>query len=455
MDKIQLLQERKTKVIEAGKEIRADIAAIIDEGSFVELSAFSFSKNEFYNEEVAGEGVVTGYATINGYPFYIVAQNFKALSGGMSKANCDKIVKCQNTALKNDIPVVYLLNTHGVQVGEGVTVLEGLANVLMTATQLKKYLAQYVVINGEVYGAAAALAAIANFTFFLEKKSVLAVNSPFVLSAKAGKNLTKEEVGGVNALNKTMIPSFTVNSLGEVKDKIVAITELRTQPVIDAELNECISALNEAVTAENIMQVFENPMEVCASCEPDVKTVLGRIGGISVAAIVFDGGEDGVELDEGKLAKIKAFLDLAYYRQLPLVTFTNVKGICPCMCANNSKVLKATAAYLELLDALDTPKLAVVYKKAIGFGYSLFAAKSMGFDYTCAFANAKIALFDDVQGAQIELGNEKADKATLAAKYADENADPINAAKDGYIDAIIEPQFVKQYLIASLQMLME
>lgn len=455
MDKIQLLQERKSKVIEAGKEIRADISAIIDADSFVELSAFSFSKNEFYNEDVAGEGVVTGYATIDGYPFYIVAQNFKALSGGMSKANCDKIVKCQNTALKNDIPVVYLLNTHGVQVGEGVTVLEGLANVLMTATQLKKYLAQYVVINGEVYGAAAALAAIANFTFFVENKSVLAVNSPFVLSAKAGKNLTKEEVGGAKALDKTMLPSFSVSSLNEVKDKIVAITELRTQPVIDAELNECIPALNEAVTVENIMQVFENPMEVCASCEPDVKTILGRIGGISVAAIVFDGGEDGVELDEAKLAKIKAFVDLTYYRQLPLITFTNVKGICPCMCANNSKVLKATAAYLELLDALDTPKLAVVYKKAIGFGYSLFAAKSMGFDYTCAFANAKIALFDSVQGAQIELGNEKADKATLAAKYADENADPINAAKDGYIDAIIEPQFVKQYLIASLQMLME
>ena len=455
MDKIQLLQERKAKVLGAGKEIRAEISAIIDEGSFVELSAFSFSKNEFYNEEVAGEGVVTGYATISGYPFYIIAQNFKALSGGISKANCDKIVKCQNTALKNDIPVLYLLNTHGVQVGEGVTVLEGLANVLMTATQLKKYLAQYVVINGEVYGAAAALAAIANFTFFVENKSVLAVNSPFVLSAKAGKNLSKEEVGGVKALDKTLLPSFSVSSLDEVKEKIVAITELRTQPVIDAELNECIPALNEAVTVENIMQVFENPMEVCACCEPSVKTVLGRIGGIAVAAIVFDGGEDGVELDEAKLAKIKAFVDLTYYRQLPLVTFTNVKGICPCMCANNSKVLKATAAYLELLDALDTPKLAVVYKKAIGFGYSLFAAKSMGFDYTCAFANAKIALFDSVQGAQIELGNENADKATLATKYAEENADPINAAKDGYIDAIIEPQFVKQYLIASLQMLME
>jgi acetyl-CoA carboxylase carboxyltransferase component len=83
----------------------------------------------------------------------------------------------------------------------------------------------------------------------------------------------------------------------------------------------------------------------------------------------------------------------------------------------------------------------------------LFASKSVGFDYTCAFANASIALFDGVQGAQIELGNEKVDKAELVARYADENSDPIHAAKNGYIDAIIEPQFVKQYLIASLQML--
>ena len=123
------------------------------------------------------------------------------------------------------------------------------------------------------------------------------------------------------------------------------------------------------------------------------------------------------------------------------------------MQVNNSRVMKEITEYLTMLDTIDTAKIAVVYKKAIGLGYSLFASKSVGFDYTCAFANASIALFDGVQGAQIELGDEKVDKTTLAARYADENSDPIHAAKNGYIDAIIEPQFVKQYLIASLQML--
>ena len=454
MDKIQLLQERKTKIVNAGKEIRADIAALVDEESFVELSAFSFSKNEFYGENAEGEGVVTGYATIDGYPYYIVAQNFKVLDGGVSKASCDKIVKCLDDAEKNAIPVVYLLNTHGVQVGEGVTVLEGLANVLMKATQLNNNAtSQYVIVNGEVYGAAAMLAAIADFTLFVKNKSVLAINSPFVLSAKAGKNVTKEEVGGAKALDKTGLVSLEVEDLADARQKILTLADLLRANVVDAELNESAPALNENVSADNLLSVFESPIEINANTEPEIKTVLGRIGGIPVAAVIFDGGADGVELTAAKLAKLKSFVNLAYYYDLPYITFTDTKGICPCACANNSLILKATAEYLDAFYRLSTPKISVVYKKAIGLGYSLFASKSIGFDYACAFANAKIALFDSVQGAQIELGNEKADKAALAEKYADENSDPINAAKDGYIDAIVEPQFIKQYLISSLQML--
>ncbi len=452
MDKIQLLEERKANLSAAGKEIRSRIDALVDEKSFVELSAFSFSKSEFYGENAAGEGVVTGFATIGDYPFYIVAQNFNVLDGGVSKASCDKIAKCLDMAEKNMTPVVYVLNTHGVQVGEGVTVLEGLGKLLLRSTQLKGVLPQYVIVDGEVYGSAAMLAAIADFTFFLEKKSVLAINSPFVLSAKSGKNLSKEEVGGAKALNKTGIPAFEVKDMKEVRETVLKLTELLAVSVVDAELNESLPTLNESASAETLIGIFESPVEVWSSYETEVKTVLARIGGIAVAAVVFDGGEAGVELNAAKLAKIKNFAELACCYSLPFVTFNDVKGICPCTCTNNSRVMKECAEYLDMLDTIDTAKIAVTYKKAIGLGYSLFASKSVGFDYTCAFANAKIALFDSVQGAQIELGDTKADKAALAEKYAEENSDPINAAKDGYIDAVIEPQFVKQYLIAALQM---
>ncbi len=453
MDKIQLLQERKTQVEAAGKDIRAQINALIDAESFVELAAFSFSKNEFYGETAQGEGVVTGFATVDGYPFYIVAQNYAVMNGGMSKANCEKIAKCLDAAEKNYTPVIYLLNTQGVQIGEGVTVLEGLAKLLMRSTQLKGVVAQYAIVNGDVFGSAAMLAAIADFAFFIEKKSVLSVNSPFVLSAKANKNISKEEVGNAKALAKSGIPAFEIADMAAVREKIVAINDLISVPMVETELNQSVPALNESVSAASVLSIFENPIEVGALNEPEIKTVLGRIGGIAVAAVVFDGADNGVELTSEKVAKIKSFTELACCYGLPFITFTDVKGICPCMQVNNSRVMKEITEYLSMLDTIDTAKIAVVYKKAIGLGYSLFASKSVGFDYTCAFANASIALFDGVQGAQIELGNEKVDKADLASRYAEENSDPIHAAKNGYVDAIIEPQFVKQYLIASLQML--
>ncbi|MBO5480602.1 MAG: hypothetical protein J6A63_05400 [Clostridia bacterium] len=453
MDKLQLLQERKAKLLDAGKEIRAHINVLADEESFVELSAFSFSKNDFYGEDAEGEGVVTGFCTISGYPFYVVAQNFNVQSGGISKANCDKIVKCLNAAEKNLTPVIYLLNTRGVQVGEGVTVLEGLAKLLLRSTQLKGVVPQYAIVDGEVYGSAAMLAAVADFTFFLEKKSVLAVNSPFVLSAKAGKNITKEEVGAANALDKSGMVSFEVPTLEDVRATIVQINDYLVNPVVDADLNTAAPALNVSNDAQTLMTIFELATEVCATYEPEVKTILGRIGGISIAAVLFDGGKDGVELTAAKVAKIRTFAEFACAYNVPFVTFTDVKGVCPCMCANNSCVMKEIAEYLDILDTMDVAKIAVVYKKAIGLGYSLFAAKSTGFDYTCAFANACISIVDGAVGAEIEFADEKADKAALVARYNDENADPIHAAKDGYIDDVIEPQYIKQYLIASLQML--
>ena len=453
MDKIQLLQERKALIEGAGKDVRAQIKALIDEQSFVELSAFSFSKNNFYDEEVAGEGVVTGFATIDGYPFYIIAQNYEVLKGGMSKANCDKIAKCLDAAEKNYTPVIYLLNTQGVQIGEGVTVLEGLGKLLMRSSQLKGVVAQYAVVNGEVYGSAAMLAAIADFAFFLKEKSVLAVNSPFILSAKAGKNLSKEAVGNAKALAKSGIPAFELTDMSAVREKIVAINDLISVPVVEAELNQSAPALNANVTVEALLSIFENAIEIGANNESAVKTVIGRIGGIAVASLIFDGEDNGVELTAEKMAKIKAFAELACCYGLPFITFGDVKGIEPTMAVNNSRVMKEIAEYLAMLDTIDTAKIAVVYKKAIGLGYSLFASKSVGFDYTCAFANSCIALFDGAQGAEIELGNEKVDRAMLTARYEAENSDPIYAARNGYIDAIIEPQFVKQYLIAALQML--
>lgn len=458
MDKIRLLQSRKQKILDAGKDIRKDINSLIDGDSFVELSSFSFSKNDFYGEEAEGEGVVTGFATVGDYPFYIVAQNSAVFSGGVSKANCEKIAKCLNQAEKTSTPVIYFLSSFGVQTGEGVNVLEGLASLILKASQLKGTVPQYLIVDGEVYGQIAVLAGLCDFTFFIDKKSVLAANSPLVIAAQSGKNTGKFEVGGASGLDKANLVSFTVKNFGEIKDIILKINGLLTVAVDDSdELNTTIAGLDKKADAVMLLKVFDkdSEVEVGASYVPQVKCYLARIGGIASAAVIFD-GENGVELNAQCVRKLKDFAEFACCYNLPYVTFVNTLGITADMNTNNSLVLKEIGEYVSILDCIDAAKISVVYGKAIGLGYTVFAAKSMGYDYSYAFANAKIALFDDVKGAEIEFSSDKkVDKDKLAARYADENSDPINAAKHGYIDNIIQPSFVKQYLVASLQMLLK
>ena len=458
MDKIGLLQKRKQAISDAGKEVRKVINSLIDEDSFIEFSCFSFSKNEFYGENAEGEGVVTGFATINDYPFYIVAQNPTILSGGVSKASCEKIEKCLNQAEKASAPVIYILSSLGVQVGEGVNVLEGLAALILKASQLKGTVPQYLIVNGEVYGQLSVLAGICDFNFFIDKKSALAANSPLVISAADGKNLSKFEVGGADALKKANISTFTVKDVEEVKSKISEINEIIGSAVIDCgDLNESIPELDKKADLKNILKVFDKDylIELGAGYSKEIKCYLTRIGGIACAAVVFD-GVDGVYLNAHNVRKLKDFAELASCYGLPYITFVNTLGIEANLATNDSLVLKEIGEYVCILDCIDSAKISVVYGKAIGLGYTLFAAKSMGYDMTYAFATSKIALFDSVQGAEIEFSSDKkADKAKIAQKYADENSDPVNAAKGGYIDNIIQPSFVKQYITASLQMLLK
>lgn len=458
MDKLRLLQTRKQQITDAGKNVRSDINELIDADSFVELSAFSFSKNDFYGDKAEGEGVVTGFATIDGYPFYIVAQNSEVFKGGISKANCDKIAKCLDQAEKSSTPVIYLLSSLGVQVGEGVNVLEGLATLILKASQLKGTVPQYLIVNGDVYGQISMLAGLCDFTFFIDKKSVLAANSPLVISAQSGKNINKYEVGGADSLNKANIASFKVKDFGEIKNIVLKITGILSAPVVDCdELNASLPELDKKRDVKTLLSVFDEGtvIEIGNCYSPEVKCVLGRVGGIAVAATVFD-GKDGVTLNSFNVRKIKDFAEVACCFGLPYITFVNTLGIKSDLENNNSLVIKELGEYISILDCIGSAKISVVYGKAIGLGYTVFAAKSMGYDYSYAFADAQIALFDSIQGAEIEFADDKnIDRQKLAQKYSDERSDPMNAAKGGYIDNIIQPSFLRQYLIASLQMLVK
>ena len=456
MDKINLLKNRRDALLKNGKETREKISALVDGESFVELSSYSFSKNEFYSDEEQGEGVITGFATIDGQPCYIVAQNAKVCSGGISKANCDKIVKALVAAENSSSPVVYLLESKGVQIGEGVNVLEGVADVLWRVSNLSGKVPQIAIVDGDVFGAFAALVASCDMAFYT-KNACVSFASPAVLGATEKFPKTKEEVGGVKALANNGLNATVVEDLAEAKDKVSKVIEILQCDEIENgdDYNRTAPELNEKVCAKCLTKaIFDEGtyVEVGASFCPEVKTAFGTIGGMSVGAIVFDGREEGIEITANVMKKIKRFAALLSDYGLPLVNLVNAKGIAKTFEASQSDVLNEIAGYIY--NTTDIKKLSLVYGKAVGMGYTLFAAKEMGYDYTAAFPDAMVSLFDTLEGAYIQFsGVTVSDEKKFEEKYKTENQDPFNAAKGGYIDNIIEPQFVRQHLIASLQML--
>ena len=445
MNKIEQLKDVKAALRGAGKEVRAGIRQICDEDSFVELSALRFSREQILGD-TEGEGVVTGFATIGGYPFYFIAQNFESNFGALTQANCDKIARALDAAEKAQAPVVYLLRSQGAKIQACVGVLGGLVQFIRKAAQFKGTLPQYAVVVGEVYGSAAALASMCDVVFFL-KESALALTSPFVLSAKAGKSLKREEVGGYDSLGRAGLPAMEVASLQEAAGHILAITELLNEPMIDADLNTSVPALNDGAAASSVL---EGAVELGANACPEVRTMLGRVGGISVAAVQLTGGH----LNALSVRKVRDFAEFASCYDLPFVTFVDCEGFEETMDSNNSLLMKEIGEYMGMLDNIGAAKISVVTGQASGLCYALFASKSAGFDYSFAFASAQIALFDGARNAEIVSAAQAPEARAEAAENAQADANPVWAAQNGYLDDIIEPQFLRQYLIASLQMLM-
>lgn len=457
MDKLSLLKSRKDLLHREGAETRKMISELIDADSFVELQSFGSSRNDFYGESALGEGVVTGYATIDEYPVYVAALMGNVLSGGLGAKNCKKIVNLMEKAQIANAPVVYILSSQGVLAGEGVDALEGVASLLNKAQELKGVVPQFAVMNGKVFGSATVLAAECDYVYYL-KGACVCFNSPLVVAAKQGVSYDEAKIGG--SKNGSGLCTFSVNDISEARNGICDILSvlpgfggIYEEPDDDANrsapsLNEkvCAKCLQEAVFDEGALKILN------AEYAPEVITGIGRVGGYAVASIIFS-GENGVELTGQNVEKIKDFLYYATDNGFPVLTFVNTLGLKPDGETNSSTALNSLSQLLCALSyASEVPAINVIYGKAIGLGYTLFASKAYGADYSFAFATSEIGVVPKEVGAEMEYA-QGANKDELKEKFAEIELDPLKAAQSGYIDDVIEPQFVRQYIISALQML--
>lgn len=458
MDKIGLLKSQKDRLRQEGSETRKMISELIDADSFVELQSFGTSRNDFYGETALGEGVVTGYATIGDHPVYVVALMSNVLSGGLGLGNCKKIVNCMEKAQMADAPVVYLLSSQGILAGEGVDALEGVASLLNKANELKGVVPQFAVCKGKVLGQATVLAAQCDYVYYL-KGACVCYGSPLVVAAKAGVSADEAKLCGSN--NGNGLCTFDVNDVTEVRNGICDVLEVLPDfggiyAETEDDANRNAPALNEKVCAKCLTEaVFDQGklIELGKGYAPEVITGIGRVGGYSVATVIFN-GENGVELTDRNVQKIKDFLYYASDNRLPVLTFVNTLGIKQDAKTNSSTVLNGIAQLLCALNyASEVPQINVIYGKAIGLGYTLFGSKAYGADYSFAFATSEIGACTKEVGAEMEYAVAGGNKEELKEKFASVELDPLKAAASGYIDDVIEPQFVRQYIISALQML--
>lgn len=459
------LNKRKSEVQEAGKSARDFIVSLTDELSFVELDTFAFSKGEFFEESSdVGAGVVTGFARIGEKPCYLAVQNESDHKGGMTRAQADKIIKAMVQAEKAEVPFVMVLSGKGSRIGEGIAVMDGFARLAAKASALYGEIPLITVVRGDTFGSAAFVAAQSDFVFTMGEAQ-LATNSAAVIAAK-NPDLKPADVAGPKAQKESGICSVQVENVDALRVKLNQLLELLSGELTEVDeesLNFSCAGLNEGYAPEKILSCVLDPdsfFELNQGFGEEIKIGFGRIGGFSAGILLCSAEDKGVRIGNAAARKISRFARMLECYGIPLVSFVNASGTAICPRAEQGGLIREVGSMMSAIADLTAPKISVICKKAQGAGYMALAAKGLGFDYALAWPEAEISLLSDevalntVYAAELAASKDpEATRAELAEKYAKLESDPMNAAKGGLIDNIIEPSTTRQYLISALMML--
>lgn len=458
MDKIKLLSQNSDQIYKASSKVRAFLAELLDEKSLVETDFFLAGKNFLDGTDALGEGVVTGYASIGGKPVYLFAQNSEVLSGSLSLAQAEKIVKNMRAARKAGIPFISIIDSAGARIGEGISVAEGYAKLIREASFIKDSVPHIAVIKGNCVGLMSAFAGVADF-IVADEKAKLSVNSPTVAAAASKGSV--EVLSAKSIAEKGPGVAFTFKDTAGLKQILSELFGILSEEKIDYtdDLNRRADNLNVLSDAEAALRATVDDgklSELYPDFAKEVKTAFGRIAGTAAAFIAFDESANGFVTLNG-LKKLSKFVGLASLFGLPLVNFVDCKGIEPSIDGELSGLTGEAAGLLHALASYNGAMFSVITGSAIGFAYTAFASKALGYDYVLATVNSVVSPVNPEVATVIMYDEELkksqdpvAKRAELNKKYAEESANPYIAAKDGFIDNIIEPSMIRPYLTSAI-----
>jgi propionyl-CoA carboxylase beta chain len=449
---------------------RERVELLLDDGSFEEFDMFVAHRTTDFGmaeQRYPGDGVVTGWGTINGRLVYVFSQDFTVLGGSVSETHAQKICKIMDMAIQNGAPVIGLNDSGGARIQEGVGSLAAYGEVFQRNIEASGVIPQISVIMGPCAGGAVYSPAMTDFIFMVQDSSYMFVTGPDVVKTVTNEVVTAEELGGASTHTKKSSVAD-----GAFKDDVETLAEIRrffdflplnnrdkapTRPFFDdpARVEESLDTLiptnpNQPYDMkELILKVADEGdfFETQADFAANIITGFIRLEGQSVGVVANQPMVLAGVLDIDSSRKAARFVRFCDAFEIPILTLVDVPGFLPGTSQEYGGVIKHGAKLLFAYGEATVPKVTVITRKAYGGAYDVMSSKHLRGDFNYAWPTAQIAVMGAKGATEILYRSELDDPDKIAARtaeYEENFANPFRAAERGFIDEVINPQSTRR-----------
>ena len=496
MDKLAELKEMQDRIKSGGGQKAIDkqhesgkltarerILKLLDQGSFVEMDAYVEHRCTNFGMEkkrMPGDGVVSGYGTIDGRLVYIFAQDFTVIGGSLGEMHAAKIVKTQQMALRTGAPLIGINDSGGARIQEGVDALSGYGKIFYNNTIASGVIPQISVILGPCAGGAVYSPAITDFVFMVKNTSKMFITGPNVIETVTGEKVSAEDLGGAMTHNTISgVAHFVDETEEECLEHIRRLlsflpqNNLETTPVqnvmdninrTDESLNEIIPENpNKAYDMKSIIFTLADNgefLEYQPYYAQNIITGFMRLNGRSIGVVASQPKVLAGCLDINASDKAARFIRTCDAFNIPLLSLMDVPGFLPGTNQEYGGIIRHGAKMLYSFSEATVPKVTVITRKAYGGSYIAMCNKELGADMVLAWPTAEIAVMGPDGAANIifkkeidEAEDKNAKRKEKIEEYRDTVANPYTAAARGYVDAVIEPSETRKRIISSFDML--
>ncbi|MDN5284045.1 MAG: accD5 1 [Mucilaginibacter sp.] len=493
--KLGLLREKREKAFEGGGAVRIEsqhkkgkltarerLHFLMDDGSFQEIGMLVAHRSTDFGmekEKYPGDGVITGYGTINGRLTYVFSQDFTVFGGSLSETHAEKICKIMDLAIKNGAPVIGLNDSGGARIQEGVVSLGGYADIFYRNTMASGVVPQISAIMGPCAGGAVYSPAITDFILMVENTSYMFVTGPNVVKTVTHEVVTSEELGGATThATKSGVTHFAcaneIAAIQNIKDLLsympqncegrAPVLPYETQNELRPELNTLLPDI--ASTPYDIREIMDHVidagsfLEVHKDFAENIVVGFARLAGRSIGIVANQPAFLAGVLDIHSSTKAARFVRFCDSFNIPLLVFEDVPGFLPGTDQEWNAIITNGAKLLYAFCEATVPRITVITRKAYGGAYDVMNSKHIGADMNFAWPSAEIAVMGAKGAAEIIFKREISTAEDKEAKwkemeqlYSETFANPYRAAERGFIDEVIEPAETRIKLIHAFKML--